>query len=305
MDGLFMLLITISLLAFAPLADAHITQEYIDRGQHHEDRESDGQTWHVHVGGGNTSWWVYADNGKIAGEWTQDEVVEPEPIVDDPVDPPIVDPVDPPNNPNVPNNPSDTQQDPIVPSGGGGGGTSTPQPTSTTTQPSVESSQPTEPTPVVASVGIAEPKPLPKLTITHIRLRNRPYTLFVYVQNSGRRFVKGITLEIVNTDDTVMLRHRFKRSFTPQSVNTKHHPDYISAGGMKANNLIAIAGKHVLKSWNYRKETARFRIGVRQFRSRQVLTEDATIRLLLDGRVITEYPEAEVMDEPVMMHHRC
>ena len=298
----FMLII--SIFAFAHLADAHITPEFTERGQHHEDRVRDGQTQHVHVGGGNTSWWVYGDNGMVSGIWGQTEVIEPLPIVNEPDDPPSIEPVDPPNNPPnnpiVPNNP----QDPVVTSGGGGG-TSIPQPTSTTPEaPSVESSQPTEPTPIVASVGIVEPKPLPELTITHIRVRSRPYTLFVYVQNSGRRFVSGVTLEIHNPDGELTLRHRFNTRdahFTPQFPNEKHHPDYLSPDGMKANNLIAIAGKHVLKSWNYRKETARFRIGVRQFRAREVWTADNTIQLLIDGRVITEYPEPDVMDEPVMM----
>ena len=141
--------------------------------------------------------------------------------------------------------------------------------------------------------------PLPDMRITHTRLRDKPYTLFVYVRNASGEFVGGITLEIRNADDTVALRHHLDGSyehFTPHTVNTRKHADYISPGGVAANNLIAIAGKSVMKSWDYRKETARLRIAVRRFRS--VWAEDSRIRLLWDGEVIAEYPEAEVAASP-------
>ena len=141
--------------------------------------------------------------------------------------------------------------------------------------------------------------PLPDIRITHINLRDKPYTLFVYVQNASGKFVGGITLDIVNADGTVALRHRFSGShdhFTSQIVNTRVHSDYISPAGVAANNLIAIAGKSVMKSWDYRNETARLRIAVRRFRS--VWAEDSRIRLLWDGEVVAEYPMPEVAASP-------
>ena len=291
----FMLII--SILWIPVLCDAHITEDFTNLGEHHEDKELDGQTWHVHVKDGHTSWWTY-DNGLVVGIWGQDEVVEPLPT---PTPDTANDPV--PENRVVP------EQDPIAPRETIDR-SSNPQPIETSpasvnvpTQQSVETTDTTKSTEVVESIphrhrSITQPKPLPKLTITHIRLRYKPYTLFIYVQNVSRRFIRGVTLEIANADDTVALRHRFGRSFTPQQVNTRKLKDYVSPDGTRANNLIAIAGKHVMKSWNYRKETARFRIGVRQFRSRQVWTEDSTIRLLLGDRVIGEHPQPAVMGSP-------
>ena len=288
----FMLII--SILWIPILCDAHITADFTNLGEHHEDKELDGQTWHVHVKDGHTSWWTY-DNGLVVGIWGQDEVVEPLPT---PTPDTANDPV--PENRVVP------EQDPIAPRENIDR-SSNPQPIETTpasvnvpTQQSVETTDTTKSTEVVESIphrhrSITQPKPLPKLTITHIRLRYKPYTLFIYVQNSDRRFVNGVTLEIANADDTVALRHRFGRSFTPQYNKRK---DYIAPDGTRANNLIAIASNHVMKSWDYRKETARFRISVYQFRSRNVCTEDSKIRLLLGDRVIGEHPETEVMGAP-------
>ena len=72
----FMLII--SILWIPVLCDAHITEDFTNLGEHHEDKELDGQTWHVHVKDGHTSWWTY-DNGLVVGIWGQDEVVEPLP----------------------------------------------------------------------------------------------------------------------------------------------------------------------------------------------------------------------------------
>ena len=279
----FMLII--SILWIPILCDAHITADFTNLGEHHEDKELDGQTWHVHVKDGHTSWWTY-DNGLVVGIWGQDEVVDPLPT-----------PTPDTSNDPLPENRVVPEQDPIVPR------ETTPASVNAPTQQTVEPTDTTESTETVESMprrhrSITQPKPLPKLTITHIRLRYKPYTLFVYVQNASRRFVSGVTLEIANADDTVALRHRFGRSFTPQQVNTRKHKGYISPDETRANNLIAIASNHVMKSWNFRKETARFRIGVYQFRSRNVYTENSTIRLLLGERVITEYPETEVMGAP-------
>ena len=276
----FMLII--SILWIPVLCDAHITEDFTNLGEHHEDKELDGQTWHVHVKDGHTSWWTY-DNGLVVGIWGQDEVVEPLPT-----------PTPDTSNDPVPENRVVPEQDPIAPR------ETTPASVNVPTQQSVETTDTTESTVAIESMprrhrNITQPKPLPKLTITHIRLREKPYTLFVYVQNSDRRFVSGVTLEIASTDDTVALRHRFGRSFTPQYNKRK---DYISPDGVKANNLIAIAGNHVMKSWDYRKETARFRISVYQFRSRNVCTEDSKIRLLLGDRVIGEHPQPAVMGSP-------
>ena len=287
----FMLIVSI---LWTPVSDAHITADFVSLGEHHEDRQLNGEAWHVHVRPGNTSWWTY-DGGLIAGEWTQDEVVAPDvppqaPGVDDLT---VVEPVDP-----VPPN---TPQDPIIPSGGGG--TYNPLPTSTQTESpntaTAQGSDTPEPEPTTDGGGryfpSAVPKPLPKLTITHIRLRYKPYTLFVYVKNASRRFIKGITLEIRNPDDELALRHHFKRSFTPQYGKRK---DYIAPDATRANNLIAIASNHIIKSWNHRKETARFQVAVYRFRSRNVYTEGSTIRLLIGNRLITEYSKPEVMGAP-------
>ena len=142
--------------------------------------------------------------------------------------------------------------------------------------------------------------PLPDMRITHTRLRDKPYTLFVYVNNASGKFVGGITLDIVNADGTVALRHRFSGShdhFTSQTVNTRESTQITShLTGVAANNLIAIAGNHIMKSWDYRNETARLRIAVRRFRS--VWAEDSRIRLLWDGEVIAEYPMPEVAASP-------
>ena len=276
----FMLII--SILWIPALCDAHITADFTNLGEHHENRELDGQTWHVHVKDGHTSWWTY-DSGKISGIWGQDEVIDPLPT-----------PTPDTENDPVPENRVVPEQHPITPQ--------EPSPASVNvpTQQSVETTDTTKSTVAIESMprrhrSITQPKPLPKLTITHIRLRYKPYTLFIYVQNSDRRFISGVTLEIRNPDDELTLRHRFKRSFTPQYGKCK---DYISPDGTRANNLIAIAGKHVMKSWDYRKETARFRIGVYQFRSRNTYTEDSTIRLLLGDRVIGEHPQPAVMGSP-------
>ena len=148
---------------------------------------------------------------------------------------------------------------------------------------------------------ISAPNPLPDMRITHINLRHKPYTLFVYVRNASGEFVGSITLEIRNADGTVALRHSLNglyQHFTPQTVNTRKHTDYLSLGGVAANNLIAIAANHIMKSWDYRKETARLRIAVRQFRSRGVWKEDSVIRLLSDGEVVAEYPMPEVASAP-------
>ena len=288
----FMLII--SILWIPVLCDAHITEDFTNLGEHHEDKELDGQTWHVHVKDGHTSWWTY-DNGLVVGIWGQDEVVEalPTPTPDTANDP-------------VPENRAVPEQDPIAPRENIDR-SSNPQPIETTpasvnapTQQSVETTDTTESTEVVESMprrhrSITQPKPLPKLTITHIRLRYKPYTLFVYVKNASRRFVNGVTLEIHNSDDELTLHHRFRHSFTPQYGKRK---DYIAPDGTRANNLIAIAGKHVMKSWNHRKETARFRVSVYRFRSRNVYTEGSKIHLLLGDRFITEYSESEVMGAP-------
>ena len=305
MLGKYIFLIFAIGLLMASLSDAHITADFENPGAYHENKELDGQTWHVHVVPDvDVSWWTY-DNGLVAGEWGQDEVVEsyvpPQtPDVDDQtvVDPVVID--DPP--PVAPEDPIAPQEN-IDRSSNPQPIETTPASVNTPTQQSVETTDTTESTEVVESMprrhrSITQPKPLPKLTITHIRLRYKPYTLFVYVQNSDRRFVSGVTLEIANADDTVALRHRFGRSFTPQQVNTRKHKGYISPDETRANNLIAIAGKHVMKSWNHRKETARFRIGVYQFRSRNTYTEDSTIRLLLGDRVIGEHPQPAVMGSP-------
>ena len=151
---------------------------------------------------------------------------------------------------------------------------------------------------------IRAPKPLSDMRITHINLRDKPYTLFVYVRNASGEFVGGITLEIRNADDTVALRHSLNglyQHFTPQTVNTRKHIDYLSPGGVAANNLIAIAGKSVMKSWDYRNETARLRIAVPRFRKRNIYTEDSVIRLWLGDRLVAEYRElidAEVAGAP-------
>ena len=56
------------------------------------------------------------------------------------------------------------------------------------------------------------------------------------------------------------LRYRFQHDILqmimdkPQVV--KRQRLYVSENGITANNLIAIAGMHVMKSWNYNKETA-------------------------------------------------
>ena len=81
-----------------------------------------------------------------------------------------------------------------------------------------------------------------------------------------------------------------------ETVNTQKHTDYISPDGIAANNLIAIAANHIMKSWDYRNETARLRIAVRRFRS--VWAEDSRIRLLWDGEVVAEYPMPEVAASP-------
>ena len=289
----FMLII--SILWIPVLCDAHITADFTNLGEHHEDKELDGQTWHVHVKDGHTSWWTY-DSGKISGIWGQDEVVEPLPT---PTPDTANDPV--PENRVVP------EQHPIAPRETIDR-SSNPQPIETLpasvnvpTQQNVEPTDTTESTEAVESIprrhrSITQPKPLPKLTITHIRLRYKPYTLFVYVKNTSNRFVSGITLEIVSKDGAVTLRRHTDnrdRLWTPQY---NHLKDYISPDGIKANNLIAIAPVSVLRKWNYRKETARFRIGVRQMRSRQVWTEDRRIRLLLGDKVVTECPEPEAVD---------
>ena len=276
----FMLII--SILWIPVLCDAHITEDFTNLGEHHEDKELDGQTWHVHVKDGHTSWWSY-DNGLVVGIWGQDEVVDPLPT---PTPDTANDPV--PENRVVP------EQDPVAPR------ETTPASVNTPTQQNVEPTDTTEATEVVESMprrhrSITQPKPLPKLTITHIRLRYKPYTLFVYVKNASRRFIRGITLEIHNPDNELTLHHRFKRSFTPQYGKRK---EYLSPDGVRANNLIAIASSHVMKAWNHRKETARFRVGVYRFRSRNVYMEDSTIRLLLGERVITEYPNPKVMGAP-------
>ena len=290
----FMLII--SILWIPVLCDAHITEDFTNLGEHHEDKELDGQTWHVHVKDGHTSWWTY-DNGLVVGIWGQNEVVDPLPT---PTPDTANDPV--PENPVVP------EQDPIAPretidrSSNPQAIETTPASVNVPTQQTVKPTDTTESTEAVESIprrhrNITQPKPLPKLTITHIRLRYKPYTLFLYVQNAGRYFVNGVTLEIRNPDDELTERHRFKRSFTPQYSKRE---EYVSPDGVKANNLIAIAGNHVMKSWNHRKETARFRVAVYRFRSRNVYMEDSTIRLLLDERVITEYPKPEVMGAPPM-----
>ena len=131
---------------------------------------------------------------------------------------------------------------------------------------------------------------LPDMRIAHPTPRQALYPLCIRQQRLWQ-VCGGITLEIVNADGTVALRHRFSGShdhFTSQTVNTRKHTDYISPDGIAANNLIAIAGNHIMKSWDYRKETARLRIAVRRFRS--VWAEDSRIRLLWDGEVIAEYP---------------
>ena len=132
------------------------------------------------------------------------------------------------------------------------------------------------------------PKPPTDFFITHTRIRNKPYTLYIYVKNGSGRFVSGITLEIVNPDDTVAFRGVIDRTFTPQYNKRK---DYVSPDGIKANNLIAIAGSKIIKDWDYRKEPARFLVGVYRFRSKYTL--DSTMRLLWDDEVISEYPNNE------------
>ena len=289
------------LLSLPNLSNAHITADFDNTGAYHENRELDGETWHVHVVPGvDVSWWTYDVNGKVSGIWDVDEVVEPEasPMSEESIDP-VVDPV-------VVDTPPKTPEDPIVPSGGDDPEPPTPtlESAETTTQESVESTEATEPTqptetdPIPVG-GISKPRPLPELRITHIRERNQPLTIFVYVQNNSG-YVSGITLEIVSKDGTVKLRRRTDnrdRLWTPQY---NHLKDYISPGGIKANNLVAIAPVSVFRKWNYRKETARFRIGVRKFGSRNVYAEDSTIRLLIGDRLITEYPEPEVMGAPML-----
>ena len=291
-------LICAGLLLFPSLLNAHITADFTNLGEHHEDKELDGQTWHVHVKDGHTSWWTY-DNGLVVGIWRQDEVVDPLPT-------PTPDTA---NDP-VPENRVLPEQDPIVPSANNDRASTaeslenTPNPSNVPTQPNVEPSQP-QPTQYVQDSGDAQRRsvggklaPEVKLTITHIHVRQRPYTLFVYVQNTSKRFVGNVVLEIRNADDILTLQHRFSRQFTDSWINPRKHKNYVSPDGITANNLIAIAGKHVMKSWNHQKETARFRIGVRQFRSRNIYTEDSKIRLLLGDRVIGEHPQPEVMGAP-------
>ena len=306
----FMLLIFI--LWIPALCDAHITADFDKPGAYHEDRQLNGQTWHVHVVPDvDVSWWTY-DGGLVAGEWGQDEVVDPlpTPTPDTSTDPLPENRVVPEQDPIVRDNPPNAPEDPVVPPANDGRAStaesleSTPNPTNVPTQQSVEPPQP-QPTQYVQGSGDAPSRsvggnlaPEVKLMITHIHVRQRPYTLFVYVQNASERFIGNVVLEIRNSDDTLTRRHRFRNYFTPGWVNPRKHKDYVSEDGITANNLIAIAGNHVMKSWNHRKETARFRIGVRQFRSRNIYTEDSKIRLLLGDRVIGEHPQPAVMGSP-------
>ena len=133
--------------------------------------------------------------------------------------------------------------------------------------------------------------------ITHIRLIKKPYSLLVYVRNNLGRFVKGIQLQIVNANERVTFQERIEHlHFSPHNVNVRRLPDYISPTGTEANNLIIIAGNHVIANQKYLKKAkrnSRIRIGVRQFRSRNIYAEDSTIRLLWNDNIISEYPQAD------------
>ena len=133
--------------------------------------------------------------------------------------------------------------------------------------------------------------------ITHTRLIKKPYSLFIYVRNNSGRFIRGIQLQIVDANERVTFRGRIEYLyFSPHSVNVRRLPDYISPSGTEANNLIIIAGNHVIADQKYLKKAkrnARIRIGVRQFRSRNIYTEDSTIRLLWNDVIISEYPQAD------------